>query len=253
MRIPLFLIKKFMEKKVLLFSGGFDSCLQEWMVKPDVLLYVDMKTSYSDRELEALQRLPKYYTDRLVIKELPLGEYERENKYLPYRNLILGTIAMQYGQHVYFGFNEADDAPDKDRVFLDKTSSLFRHLNKNCLGDMGWDTSNFSFNAPFKKLSKSHMVKLCLERGMPVDWVQSIRSCYDDKSEIGCGRCNVCINQAVALINNGIYEDRLFDEPITEDILIERYNYVTTNSHEYTQKYQDDLARAIKNLRLTKE
>ena len=88
-----------MEKKVLLFSGGFDSCLQEWLVKPDVLLYVDMKTSYSEREIEALQRLPKHYKERLIIKELPLGEYERENKYLPYRNLILGTIAMQYGQH----------------------------------------------------------------------------------------------------------------------------------------------------------
>lgn len=242
-----------MEKKVLLFSGGFDSCLQEWLVKPDVLLYVDMKTSYSDRELEALQRLPKYYTDRLIIKELPLGEYERENKYLPYRNLILGTIAMQYGQHIYFGFNEADDAPDKDQMFLDKTTSLFRHLNKNCLGDMGWSTHNFSFNAPFKKLTKSQMVKLCLEKGMPVEWIQGIRSCYDDKSEIGCGRCNVCLNQAVALINNGIYKDSLFDEPITVENLTKRLNYAKNNPSEYTKKYCFDLARAIKNLRLQKE
>ena len=77
-----------MEKKVLLFSGGFDSQLQEWLIKPDVLLYVDMKTSYSERELESLRTLPKYYTDRLIVKELPLGEYERDNKYLPYRNLM---------------------------------------------------------------------------------------------------------------------------------------------------------------------
>lgn len=242
-----------MEKKVLLFSGGFDSCLQEWMVKPDVLLYVDMKTSYAKRELEALQRLPKYYTDRLIIKELPLGEYERENKYLPYRNLILGAIAMQYGQHIYFGFNEADDAPDKDQLFIHKTTSLFRHLNKNCLGDMGWDTRNFSFNAPFKNLTKSQMVKLCLEQGMPVEWIQSIRSCYDDKSEIGCGKCNVCLNQAVALINNGIYEDFLFDEPITVEKLIDRYNYAEANKDEYTKKYRFDLERAIKKLRLSEE
>ena len=57
-----------MEKKVLLFSGGLDSRLQEWLIKPDVLLYVDMKTSYSDAELREIHRLPKYYTDRLVIK-----------------------------------------------------------------------------------------------------------------------------------------------------------------------------------------
>ena len=91
-----------MEKKVLLFSGGLDSMLHEWLIKPDVLLYVDMKTSYSEREIEALNRLPSYYKERIVIKQLPLGEYERENKYLPYRNLILGAIAMQYGQYVCF-------------------------------------------------------------------------------------------------------------------------------------------------------
>lgn len=242
-----------MEKKVLLFSGGFDSCLQEWLIKSDILLYVDMKTSYAERELEALQRLPKYYTDRLVIKELPLGEFERENKYLPYRNLMLGTLAMQYGQHVYFGFNQTDDAPDKDVVFLDKTTSLFRHLNKNCIGDMGWENSRFSFNAPFKKLSKTQMVKLCIEKGMPIEWIQNIRSCYDDKSEIGCGNCYVCLNQAVALINNHIYKDSLFDEPITIEKLTNRYEYAKANPEEYTKDYCFDLKRAIQILRFKKK
>ena len=105
--------------------------LQEYLLKPDVLLYVDMKTSYSEREIEALHKLSKHYTDRLVIKELPLGEYERENKYLPYRNLILGTIGMEYGQHVYFGFNQTDDAPDKDATFLRRMKEMYRHLNKH--------------------------------------------------------------------------------------------------------------------------
>lgn len=242
-----------MEKKVLLFSGGFDSCLQEWLVKPDVLLYVDMKTSYSERELEALNRLPDYYKKRLVIKEFPLGEYERENKYLPYRNLILGTLAMHYGQHVYFGFNRMDDAPDKDNMFIDKTTSLFRHLNKHCIGDMGWETTNFSFNAPFKKYTKSQMVSVCLSKGMPVEWIQSIRSCYDDKSEIGCGICYVCLNQAIALINNDIYKDSLFDEPITIEKLTARYNYATQNPKEYPKEYCFDIQRAIKKLQLLQE
>lgn len=239
-----------MEKKVLLFSGGFDSCLQEWMVKPDILLYVDMKTSYSEREIEALKRLPKYYTDRLIIKELPLGEYERENKYLPYRNLILGTIAMQYGQHVYFGFNHMDDAPDKDQMFIDKTTSLFRHLNKNCIWDMNWGNDHFSFNAPFKKLTKTQMVRLCLDSKMPIEWIQNIRSCYDDKSEIGCGVCAVCLNQAVALINNDIYKDSLFDEPITVEKLLKKYEYAKNRPTEYTKEYCFDLKRAIKKLQL---
>ena len=206
-----------MEKKVLLFSGGFDSTLQEFLINPDILLYVDMNTSYSKVEIDHLKTLPKYYTDRLIIKELPLGEYERKNKYLPYRNLILGTIAMEYGQHVYFGFNKADDAPDKDTVFLQKISSLFRHLNINAIGDMGWDNYNFSFNAPFKKYTKTDLVRKCLSKGMDKEFIRNIRTCYDSKSEKGCGLCGPCRRKAIALINNGISIKGLFDtEPTLE-------------------------------------
>ena len=204
-----------MEKKVLLFSGGFDSMLQEYLIKPDVLLYVDMHTSYAEKEIEFLKTLPEHYQKRLIIKSIPLGEYEKESKYLPYRNLLLGTIAMQYGQHVYFGFNASDDAPDKDSTFLRRTTSLFRHLNKNAVGDMGWGNKKFSFNAPFFSATKTVMVKMCIGEGMPSSDIQRIRTCYDSESTIGCGVCRPCINKAIALLNNGIYEDFLFDTPVT--------------------------------------
>lgn len=240
-----------MEKKVLLFSGGFDSMLQEWLIKPDVLLYVDMKTTYSDRELEALSKLPDSYKKRLVIKELPLGEYERENMYLPYRNLILGAIAMQYGQHVYFGFNYMDNAPDKDQMFLDKTTSLFRHLNVNCICDMGWDNHRFSFNAPFKNLTKSEMVLEAIKNGMPISTIQNIRTCYDGHSHIGCGVCPVCLNKAVALLNADIFIDGLFDSPITIGKLQDRLEYAKSN--DYKKKYIFELEKAIKKLQQYEE
>lgn len=242
-----------MEKKVLLFSGGFDSQLQEWLIKPNILLYVDMKTSYSEREIEALHRLPSYYTDRLIIKELPLGEYERENKYLPYRNLILGTIGMEYGQHVYFGFNYNDTAPDKDRMFIDKTNSLFRHLNVNCMADMNWSTPNFSFNAPFLGLTKTGMVSECLKKGMPVEWIQNIRTCYSGMSHKGCGLCGPCLSKAVALLNNDIFVEGLFDEEITVEKLEKRLLYAEENPYNYTKKYCLEIKRAIKKLRLLQE
>lgn len=248
MGVPLvFVLRDMKEKTVQLFSGGFDSVLQEWMLKPDVLLYVDMKTSYSERELEALDRLPARYRKKLVIKELPLGEYERENKYLPYRNLLLGTIAMEYGQHVYFGFNRTDDAPDKDRVFMTRLNYLFEHLNKNCIGDMHWPTENFSFSAPFKQYTKTDMVRMCLENGMPASLIQSIRSCYDGVSQKGCGECAVCLNKAVALINNGIFREDLFDSPITVETLETRLEYVKENA--YPECLAKDYRRAIQNLR----
>lgn len=224
--------------------------LQEWLIKPDVLLYVDMKTSYSEREIEALNKLPESYKKRLIIKELPLGEYERENKYLPYRNLILGTIAMEYGQHVYFGFNYMDDAPDKDRMFLDKTTSLFKHLNRNCIADMGWDSTKFSFNAPFSGLTKTQMVAEALKKGMPVELIQNTRSCYSGESSKGCGECLVCLQRAVALLNNDIYKEDLFDSPITIEKLQARIDYAEKNLTIYKKKYIFDLKEAIKKLRL---
>lgn len=241
------------EKKVLLFSGGFDSMLQEWLLKPDVLLYVDMKTSYSERELEALELLPKSYKDRLIIKECPIGEYERENKYLPYRNLILGTLAMQYGQHVYFGFNVFDDAPDKDRMFLDKLNSLFKHLNMHCIGDMGWENEHYGFYAPFQKYSKSALVKKCLENGMPGELIKHIRSCYSSTSEIGCMDCRVCFNKAVALLNNGLYEDGLFDRPISEKDFEYTYQLIKEDPDAYPKKYIYEVNNALAKLRQIKK
>lgn len=242
-----------MEKKVLLFSGGFDSTLQEWLIKPDVLLYVDMKTSYSEVEIEFLKTLPRYYTDRLIIKECPLGEYERDNKYLPYRNLILGTIAMEYGQHVYFGFNEADNAPDKDDLFIKKMTSLFRHLNINCVVDMGWKNKKFSFNAPFKHMTKTALVAECIKNGMDYDVIRHIRSCYDGHSLVGCGVCRPCLNRAVALINNNIYSDELFDVVITAEQLKELITETEEYHMGYSEDYYADLKKAYNRIRQRKE
>lgn len=223
--------------------------MQEYLLKPDVLLYVDMKSSYSDRELEALKRLPQSYTERLIIKELPLGEYERENKYLPYRNLILGAIAMEYGQHVYFGFNQLDNAPDKDDTFIRRINEVFRHLNKNCIWDMGWENKHFSFSAPFKGYTKTQLMRMCLEKGMSPTLIQSIRSCYSGTSEKGCGECRICFNKAVALLNNGIYTPDAFDKPISNKQFIETLKNIKLYPQDYTADYVSEVKSAYKRLR----
>ena len=227
--------------------------MQEYLLKPDVLLYVDMKTSYSARELEALDKLSDHYKSRLIIKELPLGEYERENKYLPYRNLLLGTIAMEYGQHVYFGFNQLDNAPDKDATFLRRINDMFRHLNKNCIGDMGWENRHFSFSAPFQEYTKTQLMQRCLREGMDADFIRSIRSCYSGTSEKGCGNCNVCFNKAVALINNDIYSPDCFDEPITEDYFKRIFSNIEEYPGDYTDDYVSEVKRAYSRIRQNKK
>lgn len=238
-----------MSKKVLLFSGGFDSRLEEFLIKPDILLYVDMDTSYSAMELAYLKTLPQSYQDRLIIKKLPLGEYERENKYLPYRNLILGAIAMEYGQHVYFGFNMFDDAPDKDEMFLKRLNSLFKHLNVNCLADMGWESEEYGFYAPFKHLTKTELVARCIKEGMPVEDIQMIRTCYSGEHKLGCGHCGPCFHKAVALLNNHIYTPDAFDVPYTVEHLTKEVKKRLNNAEEFTTTYIREIKEALRNLR----
>ena len=204
-----------MKKKVLLFSGGFDSTLLEWVVKPDILLYVNMHTAYSDKEVCHLENLSSYYRDRLIVKDLPLGEYEQPDSFLPYRNLMLICIALQYGPNVYMGLSGQDIHMDCSKEFIAKARKMFSLLNKDCAVRLGWNASDFSLEAPFKGMTKTQMLKECLSSGMPSETAQLAHSCYSGYSEKGCGECLPCWNKAIALINNGIYREDLFDSPIS--------------------------------------
>ena len=76
--------------KVLLYSGGMDSWLIDKIWKPDVKLYVDMNTKYSQEEIK---RLPS----DVIIDKLDLSKWEREDKIIPLRNMYLIGIASNYG------------------------------------------------------------------------------------------------------------------------------------------------------------
>ena len=84
------------EKKVLLYSGGMDSWLIDKIWKPDVKLYVDMGTKYSQEEIK---RLPA----DVVVEKLDLSKWEREDKIIPLRNMYLIGIATNYGNEICLG------------------------------------------------------------------------------------------------------------------------------------------------------
>lgn len=207
----------------MLFSGGLDSRLQQHLIKPDILLYVDMNTSYSKAEIHHLKTLPKELQEKIIVtRPLSLKDYERkEEVYIPFRNSYLVFHALQYGQHVYFGFNESDNAPDKDDEFLRLSTQLISHMVAGGLyRPPSWVNENFSLSAPFKKLSKTDMVREFLKAGGTESELRSIRTCYSNK-HVSCGLCSPCSSQAVAYINNnvptsGMYKDGDIDPDIVE-------------------------------------
>ena len=211
-------------ESVLLFSGGFDSMLLEWRVNPDKLLYVNMGTVYAQREIESLQKLPERYKRKLIIKDLPLTEFEHADSCIPYRNLLLITVALQYAPKVYMGLTGQDVYADCSDTFLNKVRSLFRYLNTD-VEHTPFRDSKFRIEVPFNGCTKTTMVEECLKNGMPKELIQGIRTCYSGHSHKGCGTCLPCWNKAVALLNNDIYDDALFDQPISEQMFEDSLAY----------------------------
>lgn len=221
--------------KVLLFSGGFDCLIQSHFIQPDLYVYVDMNSTYSEVEKRHLKKLPREIRKKLIVTPLiNVGVYEDDSFYIPFRNLMLLTLGFQYGEIVYLGFNEADNAPDKDDKFIQLSEQLFRHLTNNPIyAPTTWTQKHkCEIHAPFKGETKSAMLENYLdcrtisdekerktEYRKRVKTAQNIRSCYHESSEKGCGLCNPCVNKAVALLTNGIFKKGLYDLEITENIL----------------------------------
>lgn len=104
------------EKKVLLYSGGMDSWLIDKIWKPDVKLYVDMGTKYSQEEIK---RLPA----DVVVEKLDLSKWEREDKIIPLRNMYLIGIATNYGNEICLGATAGDRCLTNLRYLLISMSS----------------------------------------------------------------------------------------------------------------------------------
>src|SRR5438445_3549767 len=83
-------------KRVLLYSGGLDSFLASWFKQPDVNLYVNLHTQYSEKELKHLAPPP---IGKLVVVDGPnLASAELQpSLVVPHRNALLVLLAAHYG------------------------------------------------------------------------------------------------------------------------------------------------------------
>ena len=238
-------------KKVLLFSGGFDSFLIALLEKPDVLLYFDVGVGYSHKEIEHIQKikplLPKN-CEIVIDYSLNLGLHCPEDSVMILnRNLIFAAQAMNYGNEILFGFVRSDNAPDKTEKFLEGLDALMLGMVQHRDCDYSYNTCKI--HAPYHKFSKSELLKLVIAKNTDnhaevCSMVQNIRSCYSGESDKGCGECDPCVQKAVALFNNDLYYnvEKIFDkDPATA---IDRYikdfkkHKKDINELENLQKFQ---------------
>ena len=101
-------------KSVLLYSGGMDSLMIDFLLEPDVLLNISMNSNYDKRERESF---PKGKEIIYLDDVLNLGQYERDDAIVPNRNAHLVLLASHYGEHIMLGSVSGDRSFDKDEKF----------------------------------------------------------------------------------------------------------------------------------------
>ena len=189
-------------KKVLLFSGGMDSRMLNFLMKPDVALYINIHGQYSEKEVRNLPTL-----DNLKIIDLPLlGTFERPDLIVPCRNAYFALAASQFGDEIYLGATYGDRSTDKDDIFCEKINCLFEHL----YSEQHWTQKRtVRVRTPFKEKTKTRILKDYLAAGGNAEEIVGSISCYHSSLE-QCGECKPCARKWVALVNNGIKTNGIF-------------------------------------------
>lgn len=182
--------------KVLLYSGGMDSFALRHIWKPDVTLYVNLHTAYSEREISRLD-------DGVTVVDCPLlREFERPNKIIPLRNLFLTCIAAQFGNVIAIGATAGDRVRDKDFEFASRTSDLLSYIWRP---DHWTEGKHIWIELPFKHLTKAQIVGEFIRAGGDASALatQSF-SCYAPVDGNACGECKPCFRKWVAFKLNGV-------------------------------------------------
>lgn len=198
-------------KSVLLFSGGMDSVMYNYLLKPDIILYIEHKNRYQDEEAKSIDRLiKKGFIDKeklIIEKTFDLEKFERDDAIIPNRNLYFITLATHYGETVYLGSVNGDRTLDKSIKFYELSKEVFDYLYQ----EQHWcEERKFIIGSPFKEYTKTELLYKYLEEKGDINAILASYSCYEGKDK-PCGWCKPCFRKWVALKNNGVSDDILKD------------------------------------------
>lgn len=201
-------------KKILLYSGGSDSWLISKLWKPDIKVYIDMKTRYSEEEIKKLD-------EDVKIIEFPLGKYERDDAIIPLRNLYLPMVICNEfpddDLDICLGATAGDRVLDKSYIFADSASALLTYL----YSPQHWIPGGrrIHVNIDYKKYTKTELLKMFIEDGGDINEAfKSSFSCYNPDNGKECWHCKPCFRKFVSFALNGMK----FDSNIVNTVI----NYI---------------------------
>lgn len=188
-------------KKVLLYSGGMDSWLMSKLWKPDIKLYVDMKTRYSENELSRIRKEPD-----VQVVEFPLGQWEREDAIIPLRNLYLAMVACNVtgseDVQILIGATAGDRVLDKSPEFVNKATDLLSYLYT----PQHWipEGKKVKVCIDYKQYTKTDLLKMFKKQGGDLEeaFTHSF-SCYNPVDGHECWHCKPCFRKFTAFSEAG--------------------------------------------------
>jgi 7-cyano-7-deazaguanine synthase in queuosine biosynthesis len=199
-------------KKILLYSGGMDSWLIDKLWNPDLRLYVDMHTKYSESEI---QKIKKQNSDVLIV-DFPLGQWERDDAIIPLRNLyllmVVCNITGDEDIELCYGATAGDRSKDQSLEFQHKAEELLNYLYQ----PQSWipNGKNIKIITEFRQYTKAQMLQMYLDKGGTLEEAfNGSLSCYHpDENLKECWNCKPCFRKFVAFAYCG-YE---FDKDIID-------------------------------------
>ena len=190
-------------QKILLYSGGMDSYLIDKLWKPDRRIYVDMHTRYSKQEINCIKKR----RDDVEFIDFPLGQWEREDKIIPLRNLylpmVICNITGDEDVDICLGATNSDRVLDKSQEYVEKATDLLNYLYQ----PQWWipNGKKVRVNIDYKKYTKEDLLKMYMEQGGDLDKAYNESfSCYEPDEEGNvCHRCKPCFRKFVAFASVG--------------------------------------------------
>ena len=190
-------------KKVLLYSGGMDSWLISQIWKPDLKLYIDMHTRYSENEKKKIQTIEK----DVKIVDFPLGQWERDDAIIPLRNLYLVMVACNITDsedvEICLGATAGDRVLDKSEGFREKATDLLNYLYQS----QHWlpQGKKVNINIDFKNKTKTQLLAMYIEQGGDIEKAFNHSfSCYNPEHGRECWSCKPCFRKFVSFALNGM-------------------------------------------------
>ena len=203
-------------KKVLLYSGGMDSWLIDKLWKPDIRLYVNMHTTYSEQEISKL-------SEDVTIVDFPLGQWERPDAIIPLRNLYLIMVACNItgdeDVEICVGATDGDRSTDQSKEFFMQCEELLGYLYK----PQHWIPNGKSIKVitDYKNKTKTQLLEQYIKEGGDVEeaFMRSLSCYHPNHSGEPCWYCKPCFRKFVAFANNGYN--------FTQDTIDKNMKYIT--------------------------